>query len=120
MEWQLFKHFFLEQYFPLVERWLMKVEFLELAQKGTTVMEYEARFTASSRFAQKMVATKAVKCEHFEQGLRPTIHERLAAHIYTNYSQLVTATMRVKAQKNQARKIQEKNHPEGGSSNGHV
>ncbi|MBN8105811.1 hypothetical protein, partial [Vibrio vulnificus] len=45
-----------------------KIEFLELKQKGMTVVEYEVQFTRLSRYAPKAVATDVQKRDRFERG----------------------------------------------------
>lgn len=48
MTWATFKKIFLKKYFPEMVKDTLREEFLGLVQGNSTVMEYEARFTALS------------------------------------------------------------------------
>nr|XP_012466475.1 unnamed protein product [Gossypium raimondii] len=48
-------------------------EFLELKQGRMTVTEYEREFVRLSRYARECVATEAVMCKRFEDGLNEDI-----------------------------------------------
>ena len=82
ISWELFTQLFLEQYFSAVEKRKRKQKFIELKWKTMSMVEYEARFTALSRFAPAMVSTEIEKCDQFEQGLIPSIQDGLAAEGY--------------------------------------
>ena len=94
-----FEELFLGQYFPLIERRKKKQEFMELKQLTTSVIEYEVKFTALSRFAPSSVAFEAEKCEYFQAGLRTAIQDGLSHKAYINYAKLVVATQNVENQR---------------------
>ena len=54
-----------------------------------SVVEYEEKITALSRFAPKMVRAKDMKCRRFEQGLDLQIRSRVAMFEINIYSELV-------------------------------
>ena len=52
-------------------------EFLELRQGAMTVLQYVAKFTELSRFANDYVATHMVKVRKFEDGLKLSIRGKI-------------------------------------------
>ena len=56
MTWVEFQELFMDKYFPETARHSKAHEFLELKQGATTVMDYVARFTKLTRFANDYVA----------------------------------------------------------------
>jgi len=74
--WARFKTEFLKKYFPEDLRTRKEVEFLNLKQGSSSVVEYAATFEELSRFCpyindeDDMVS----KCVKFESGLRPGIY----------------------------------------------
>ena len=67
----------------------MEADFLKLVQGDKSVMEYEATFTALSRFATALVADEQSKCRRFLEGLRPAIKSRLSILKLNVYADLV-------------------------------
>ena len=65
------------KYFPETARHAKAQEFLELKQGVMTVMDYVARFTELSRFADDCVATDLAKVRRFENGLKLSIRARI-------------------------------------------
>ena len=65
------------KYFPDTARHAKAQEFLELKQGTMTVMEYVARFTELTRFADDYVGTDLAKVRRFENGLRLSIRGRI-------------------------------------------
>ena len=65
------------KYFPDTARHAKAQVFLELKQGTMTVMEYVARFTELSRFADDYVATNMAKVRRFENGLKLSIRGRI-------------------------------------------
>ena len=61
------------KYFPVTARQAKAQEFLELKQGAMTVMDYVARFTEITRFADDYVAIDMVKVRRFENGLKLSI-----------------------------------------------
>ncbi|GFY87834.1 hypothetical protein Acr_05g0014730 [Actinidia rufa] len=60
-------------------------------KKGTmSIVEFEEKFTALSRFAPEMVRAEDMKCRRFEQGLDLQIRSRVAMFEINIYSELVT------------------------------
>ena len=70
MTWVEFHDLFMDKYFPDTARHVKAQEFLELKQGTMTVMEYVARLTELSRFADDYVATDMAKVRRFENGLK--------------------------------------------------
>ena len=58
------------KYFLTSSRHAKSREFLELKQGKITVLEYVAKFTELSRFADDYVATDMAKVRKFEDGLK--------------------------------------------------
>ena len=77
MTWAEFHKLFIGKYFPGTARHAKAQEFLELKQGTMTVMEYVARFTELSRFADDYVATDMAKVRRFENGLKLSIRGRI-------------------------------------------
>ena len=77
MTWAEFQELFMGKYFPDTARHAKAQEFLELKQVTMTVMEYEARFTELSRFADDYMATDMAKVRRFENGLKLSIRGRI-------------------------------------------
>ena len=65
------------KYFPETARHAEAQEFLELKQGATTVMDYVARFTKLSRFADDYVDTDLTKVRRFKNGLKLSIRGRI-------------------------------------------
>ena len=77
MTWAEFQELFIGKYFPDTARHAKAQEFLELKQGTMTVMDYVARFTKLSRFADDYVATDMAKVRRFENGLKLSIRGRI-------------------------------------------
>ncbi|GFY91340.1 hypothetical protein Acr_07g0015360 [Actinidia rufa] len=78
MSWQRFVDIFNDQYFPRIYRMQKEEEFMSLKKRMMSIVEYEEKFTALSRFAPEMVRTEEMKCRRFEQGLDLQIRSRVA------------------------------------------
>ena len=74
---------------------------------------YKVRFTALSRSAPGMVATKIEKCDQLEHGLHPSIQNGLSVEIYIDYSKLVATDLRIEAEDDKKQKIYDKNNLKG-------
>ena len=70
MTWAGFQELFMGKYFPETARHAKAQEFLELKRGVMTVMDYVARFTELTRFADDYVATDMAKVRRFENGLK--------------------------------------------------
>ena len=77
MTWAEFQEMFMGTYFPNTTRHAKAQEFLELKQGIMNVMEYVARFTELTRFADDYVATDMAKVRRFENGLKLSIWGRI-------------------------------------------
>ena len=65
------------KYFPDTARHTKAQEFLELKHGVMTVMDYVARFTELTRFADDYVATDMAKVRRFENGLKLSIQAKI-------------------------------------------
>ena len=77
MTWAEFQEMFMGKYFPDTARHAKAQEFLELKQGAMSVMDYDARFTELTRFADDYVATDMAKVRRFENGLKLSIQARI-------------------------------------------
>ncbi|XP_058746761.1 uncharacterized protein LOC131619712 [Vicia villosa] len=75
--WTVFRSTFLEKYFPKDARGKKEIEFLELKQWSSTVVEYAARFEELVKYCPHYnnLAAEVSKCIKFENGLRPKIKQ---------------------------------------------
>jgi len=60
-----------------------------------SVMEYAARFNELSRFAPHQVATKEMKMDHFEQGLKGPIKRMIAGHVFTSFQEMYKRAVKI-------------------------
>lgn len=84
-----FDQIFQDKYFPESVRDKMSTDFLALRQGGMTVAEYERKFEELSRYATDFISSEARRAKLFEQGLRPTIREKLVVLKIRDYGDLV-------------------------------
>ena len=77
MTWAEFQELFMGKYFPDTARHAKAQEFLELKQGTMTVMDYVARFTKLTRFADDYVATDMAKVKRFENELQLSIRGKI-------------------------------------------
>ena len=77
MTWAKFQELFMGKYFLETARHTKAHEFRELKKGETTVMDYVARFTELSRFADDYVATGLAKVKRFENGIKLSIRGRI-------------------------------------------
>ncbi|XP_052172194.1 uncharacterized protein LOC127788123 [Diospyros lotus] len=78
--WIEFQQVFNDAYCPAWVKEQKVYEFVELVQGTNTVAQYEAEFTALSRYAPKLVSTEARKAAKFQRGLRVPNHPRIEAN----------------------------------------
>ena len=69
LTWEDFKREYNLQFYPSVYRDQKQREFLALTQGSLSVAEYEATFTALSRYAAILVADEGEKFRMFQDGL---------------------------------------------------
>lgn len=72
-----------------------RVEFKHLIQGAITVLEHESRFSELSRFALGMIS-EGEKVRRFQQGLRPTIRNKVVPLAIREYFELVKRALLVK------------------------
>ena len=77
MTWEKFHDLFMGKYFSDTARHAKAQEFLELKQGTMTVLEYVARFTELTRFADDYMATDMAKVRRFKNGLKLSIRGRI-------------------------------------------
>ena len=78
MTWGEFRELFMSKFFSETARHMKAWEFLELRQGSRMVLEYIAKFTELSRFGDDYVATDMDKVRKFEDGLKLSIHGKIA------------------------------------------
>ena len=50
-----------------------------------SVMEYMAKLNELSHFAPNQIATKEMRMDHLEQGLKGQIKRMIAGNVFTNF-----------------------------------
>ncbi|XP_028125090.1 uncharacterized protein LOC114322026 [Camellia sinensis] len=80
---------------PPTARERLRLEFKDLKQLNTSVVEFEAAFSSFSRLAPELVATEERRCFEFEQRLRTKILVKVAGNMIWNYDRLVKAAAHV-------------------------
>ena len=105
--WVEFHELFMGKYFPATTRYEKAQEFLELKQGAMTVMEYMARFTKLSHFADDYVATDAAKVRRFENGLRLFIRGRIVGLRLQDMESMVGTAMTIEREIDNARSTQD-------------
>ncbi|XP_057506510.1 uncharacterized protein LOC130789696 [Actinidia eriantha] len=89
ISWQRFVKIFNDQYFHRIYRMQKEQEFMSLKKRTMSIVEYEEKFIALSRFAPEMVRTEDMKFRRFEQGLDWQIRSRVSMFEINIYSELV-------------------------------
>ena len=103
MTWAEFQKLFMGKYFPETARHAKAQEFLELKQGAMTVMDYVARFTELSRFADDYVATDLAKVRRFENGLKLSIRARIVGLRLQDMDSMVGTTLAIEREIEDAR-----------------
>ena len=93
------------KYFPATTRHAKAHEFLELRQRTMTVLEYVARFTELTRFADDYVATDAAKVRRFENGLKFSIRGKIVGLRLQDMDSMVGTTLTIEREVEGARSI---------------
>ena len=77
LNWDAFKHKFLDKYFPSSARSEKEAQFLKLYQGSMTIAEYADKFDSLAKHFRyfRDNVDENYKCERFEQGLRYEIKE---------------------------------------------
>ena len=104
MTWAEFHDLFMGKYFPDTARHAKAQEFLELKQGTMIVLEYVARFTKLSRFADDYVATGMAKVRRFENGLKLSIRGRIVGLRLQDINSMVGTAMTIEREIEDARR----------------
>ncbi|MQM10461.1 hypothetical protein Taro_043355 [Colocasia esculenta] len=92
--WDEFVRLFRAKFVPEhVQDW-MGQEFLSLAQRSMTVLEYEVRFSELSKYAPHIVADERRKTKKFVMGLKPSLRTRLVAFDHRTLDEALSAACR--------------------------
>ena len=91
------------KYFPDTVRHAKAQEFLELKQGTMTVMDYVARFTELTCFANDYVATDMAKVRRFENGLKLSIRGRIVGLRLQDMDSVVGTTLTIEREIEDAR-----------------
>ena len=91
------------KYFPDTSRHAKAQDFLELKQGTMTVMEYVARFTELSRFADDYVATDMTKVRRFENRLKFSIRGRIVGLRLQDMDSMVRTALTIEREIEDAR-----------------
>ena len=95
MTWAEFHDLFMGKYFLDTAHHAKAQEFLELKQGMMTVMEYVARFTELTYFADDYVATDMAKVSRFENGLKLSIRGRIVGLRLQDMESMVRTTLTI-------------------------
>ena len=95
MTWTEFQELFMGKYFPDTAWHAKAQKFLELKQETMNVMEYVARFTKLTRFADDYVATDMAKVRRFENGLKLSIRGRIVRLSLRDMDSMVGTTLTI-------------------------
>ena len=79
------------KFLPPVVREKLRVQFCQLKQLNTPVVEFEAVFISLSRFAPELVVSEERRCLEFEKKLRTWLKLRVAESMTWKYGCLVDA-----------------------------
>ncbi|XP_050920412.1 uncharacterized protein LOC127138049 [Lathyrus oleraceus] len=104
--WVVFKAYFLEKYFPEYIHSKKEIEFLELKQGNSTVVEYAAKFEELVKFCPHYnnVDVEGLKCIKLESRLHPEIKQGIGYQDFRPFSVLGhTSTQCEKPKKDQSR-----------------
>ena len=93
MTWEEFHELFMGKYFPATARHAKAQKFLELRQGTMTVLEYVAKFTELTRFADDYVATDMAKVRRFENGLKFSIRDKIVRLCLQDMNSMVGAVL---------------------------
>ena len=96
-------------------------EFVELVQGTNTVAQYEAAFTALSRYAPELVSTEVRNAAKFQKGLRADIRHAFGGAMSVEYATVVQRAYAIERDRNEWRATQAAkkgaNSNQGSSSN---
>ena len=95
------------KYFPETARHENSWKFLELKQETMTMLEYVAKFTELTRFADDYVATDMAKVRKFEDGLKLSIWGKIMGFLLQDMDSMVRTTMGIYREINDAQSIRD-------------
>ena len=105
MTWGDFRELFMSKFFPASARHAKAQEFLELKQGNMTVLEYIAKLTKLTRFADDYVATDSAKVRKFEDGLKLSIQGKIVGLFLHDMDSMVRTALAIEREVNDARSI---------------
>ena len=105
MTWEEFHELFKDKCFPASARHAKAWELLELKQGMITVLEYVAKFTKLSHFADNYVATDMTKVRKFEDGLKLSIRGKIVGLLLQDTDLVVKIVMAIEREVDDAWKI---------------
>ena len=95
------------KYFLATTRHEKAQEFLELKQGTMTMLEYVAKFTKLSRFADDYVATDMAKVRKFKDGMKLSIRGKIVGFLLQDMDSMVRTTMVIEREVNDAKSIRD-------------
>ena len=107
MTWAEFHELFMGKYFPATARHAKAQEFLDLRQGTMTVLEYVARFTELTRFADDYVAMDMAKVRKFKNGLKLSIRGKIVGLHLQDMDSMVETVMTIERDVEDARSTQD-------------
>ena len=105
MTWGEFHDLFMGKYFLVTAKHAKAREFLELKQGTMTVLEYVAKFTELTRFANDYVAIDIAKVRKFEDGLKLSIRCKIVGFLLQDMDSMVRTTMAIEREIDDPRSI---------------
>ena len=105
--WEEFCGLFMEKYFLESARHAKAREFLELSQGTMTVLQYVAKFTKLTHFADDNVATKMAKVRKFEDGMKLFIRGKLVGLLLQDMDLMVRTSMVIESEVDDERNIRD-------------
>ena len=82
-------------------------EFLELKQKGMTMLEYVTKFTELACFGDDYVATDMAKVRKFDDGLKLSIRGKIVRFLLQDMDSMVRTAMAIEREREDAQSIQD-------------
>ena len=98
MTWVDFREIFMRKFFLASTRHVKAREFLDLRQGDMIVLEYVARLTELSHFANDYVATDLAKVRRFEDGLRLSTKGKIVGLHLQDMDAMVRTTIAIEGE----------------------
>ena len=107
--WQMFRHEFLENYFPGSLRVQYSADFLHISQRGRTVEQYETEFSRLLQYAPESYKhSEELKRQVFLNGLDEELRIRLEEFDIRTFHQLVERARIIEGAKKRKARVPEK------------